>query len=290
MTPDIKVPGWEASHIFQEEKEDMRVMHKTRMVLLLRHMTSTGEPFAVGKIFSHTPNIAAKDAAILALIPPHPNIIKLYSSHIDIPVPGKTTLVFEFCAGKDFQSLRTRASHIGVGIPEGFLWHLLYQALDALRHLNRHHIIHNDLHIGNLFLRPVDQGDAYPDVVLADFEDSGYLLNERNERYDLETLAGSIQKTILDLADDETECATGSYSQELKEFVEGLSDPFAMKPLLVELERDLIPIAKKIACGNNEATSPRMPAWMLAYFAELKSKAFSTPDIASSEKGSGKLK
>ncbi|MCJ1465257.1 hypothetical protein MMC07_003873 [Pseudocyphellaria aurata] len=280
MTPDISIPGWETSHILQEENEDMRLMHKKSMESSLPSAKSSRTP----------PKIAVTDATILALIPPHPNIIKLYSSHIDIPVLGKTTLVFEFCAGGDVYSLRNRASQIGVGIPESFLWHLLYQALNVLEHLNRLGIVHNDLHIGNLFLRPVDQGDSYPDLVLADFEYSGYTLNKHNERHDLESLGGSIQKTILDFADDETECGSGSYSQELRDFVKALSDNFAMNPPWVDWKGDLIPTAKKMAYANEKATGPQMPAWMLAYFAELKSKAYSTPDIANSEKGKGKSK
>lgn len=98
-----------------------------------------------------------------------------------------------------------------------------------------------------------------------------------------------MQKSIVDFADDETECGTGSYSCELRGFSRGASDKCANNrptPLCVELEKDLISTAKKMAYGDNTITSPRMPAWMLAYFAELKRKAISPPSISVSERPS----
>ncbi|MCJ1465255.1 hypothetical protein MMC07_003871 [Pseudocyphellaria aurata] len=263
--PGFRLPGWEVIHVYQ--KENKNDWHYKSMVLLLRRTVSAEEPFAVCKIVTHAPNMACHDADIMAMIPPHPNIIMLYSSHAAVPHPGKTSLIFEYCADEDLLAFARSARE---RIPESFFWHVLHQSFLALIHLDRYQIHHGDLHVGNLFLRPVE-GDTYPDVVFADFEYAEYQAQLKSYEWtDLQRLGNSMQGTVV-IIDETLEGLP--YSQELTDFVRLL---FRDKTQVQRLP-DLVEIAKKMAYGDNNAASPRMPAWMIAYFAELKSKAVPRP-------------
>ncbi|MCJ1470150.1 Myosin-IIIb [Pseudocyphellaria aurata] len=264
-TTDIGLPEWEIIHVYQDEKADAKY---GSTILLLRRIAFTEESFAVCKIITPPDGNDQKlnEANVLTVIPPHPNIIKLYSSHTDVPSPGKVSLVLEYCAGGDFLALSRHASRVGKRIPEVFVWHALYQTLVALEHMDRYHISHHDLHLGNLFLRPVGE-NGYPDVVLADFEYADYQL-EPNRRVDYSRLGTSMKFYILETADD----GTGPYSQEVREFIEALECSFRTVLLIPEQEREMIPFSKKMAYGDN-GTSHEMPMWMMNYFAEVKSKA-----------------
>ncbi|MCJ1422245.1 hypothetical protein MMC29_000125 [Sticta canariensis] len=267
--PDFDLPGWEVLHIYQDDYEDLG----RNAVLLLHRTVSTGDPFAICKII---PPIyygirGLNDATPLAMFPPHPNIIKVYSEHDDVPHPGHVSLVLEFCAGEDLFNLSQHAWIMKRRIPEVFLWHMIYQTLVALQHMNRYQISHEDLHIGNLLLRPVE-GDAYPDVVLADFEFSQYRRPYDASRInDLQRLGDSIQTNIVKELDEIEDGA--HYSPELRDFVKVLSaDNIADGPTRMRAEIDVV---KQRAYGNtNNINTHRMPAWMIAYFVELKSKRF----------------
>lgn len=264
-TPNVGIPDWEVSHIYQDE----RVHTGSSTVMLLRSTVSAEGSFVVDKIVSFlgSDNLVSKDATILCNIPLHRNIIRLYSTHVDVPCPGKMSNLFEFCPGEDLGSFSTLARQAGKRIPEEFLWHVLYQSLVALEHLKQSRVSHNDLHIGNLFLRPV-QGDAYPDVVLADFEKAEQgAPHKANERIDFQILGWSMELLILREADKTAD----PYSQNLKEFVNLLIGPWSRKPKLLkpEEEKELIPLAQKMAYHND---THQMPAWMSSYF-QLISKA-----------------
>lgn len=261
--PDFNLPGWEVLHIYQDDYEDLG----RNAVLLLRRTVSTDNPFAVCKIIppKYYGITGLNDATPLAMFPPHPNIIKVYSEHDDAPHPGHVSLVLEFCAGEDLFNLSKHAWIMKRRIPEVFLWHMLYQTLMALQHMDRYQISHEDLHIGNLLLRPVE-GDAYPDVVLADFEFSQYRRPyDASKINDLQRLGDSIQTNIFEDG--------AHYSPELRDFVKVLSgDNIADGPTPMRAEIDL---AKQRAYGDtNKPNNHRMPAWMIAYFVELKSKRF----------------
>lgn len=263
----LGLSDWEVLHVYQEDNE----LTIESTILLLRRTVSIGEPFAVGKIITlERLRGRVNEATALAKIPPHPNIIKLYSAHMDVPYIGQVSFVLEFCAGEDLLSLSNHAWYIRRRIPEVFLWHVLCQALAALEHLARCHISHNDIHTGNLLLRPVE-GDGYPDVVLADFELSGYQLPHGwNSRNDFHRLGHFLKIDILKEEADEIADDTAPYSQELRNFVNALSN--GQTPLPAELKHDLIPIAKKMACVHSKTTH-RMPEWMIAHFIKVKSKA-----------------
>lgn len=273
--PDIGLPDWEVLHVYQEEVKDS----KRNTALLLRRTASTGEPFAVCKIitlsnYQRSADKIRNEADALAKIPPHPNIIKLYSTHADVPCSGKESLILEFCAGEDLNSLSWHARSIQRRIPETFLWHVLYQTLVALEHLDRSQISHHDIHSGNMLLRPV--AGAYPDVVLADFEHSDHTQpNAWDQRYDIVKLGLTMRYEILQDTDAITD-GTAPYSQALHSFVETLSSGCAtwLAPVSAELQRDLIPLAAEMAETGNRH---QMPAWMAAYFVELMRKALPRP-------------
>ncbi|MCJ1468144.1 Myosin-IIIb [Pseudocyphellaria aurata] len=271
-TTDIGLPGWEIVHVYQGEKADVDFGNT---ILLLRRIAFTEESFVVCKIITppESDDRGINEANVLTLIPPHPNIIKLYASHTDLPSQGKVSLVLEFCAGEDLLALSRHACRFRKRIPEVFLWHALYQTLVALYHMDRYHISHHDLHIGNMFLRPVG-GNGYPDVVLADFEYAVYQL-ERNQRVNFSVLGKCMKLFILEAADGIVD-GTEPYSQELREFVEALDYDLTDRTVLLtpEQERARIPFSKKMAYGDNE-TSHEMPVWMVNYFAKVKSKAAS---------------
>lgn len=272
----LGLPDWEVLHVYQEDNEF--TIEST--ILLLRRTVSIGEPFAVGKIITlERLRGRVNEATVLAKIPPHPNIIKLYSAHMDVPCIGQVSFVLEYCAGEDLLSLSNHAWYIRRRIPEVFLWHVLCQALTALEHLARVHISHNDIHTGNLLLRPVE-GDGYPDVVLTDFELSGYQLpHVWSSRNDFHRLGHFLKIDILREQADEITDNTAPYSQELRNFVNALSD--GQTPLPAGLEHDLIPLAKKMAYVHNRTTH-RMPEWMIAHFVMVKSKAItrqSDPEV-----------
>ncbi|MCJ1465258.1 Myosin-IIIb [Pseudocyphellaria aurata] len=269
-TTDIGLPGWEILHVYQDEKANVDFGNT---ILLLHRIAFTEESFAVCKIITppESDDRGMNEATVLTVIPPHPNIIKLYSSNTDVPSQGNVSLLLEFCAGEDLHALSKHACLIGKRIPEVFLWHALYQTLVALEHMDRYHISHYDLHIGNLFLRPVG-GNGYPDVVLADFEYADYQL-ERNQRVDFSKLGRCMKFFFLDAADGIVD-GTEPYSQELREFIEALDYDLRKSTALPtpEQERERIPFSKKMAYGDNE-TSHEMPVWMMNYFAKVKSKA-----------------
>lgn len=270
-----KFVDWKVLHIYQDGSEGIG-----KTVLLLRRIVSTGESFAVGKVYTLAHYRSRNDGVIneavtLAKIPPHPSIIKLYSTQVDEPCSDQVSLILEFCAGEDLRSFSDHALSVHRRIPETFIWHVLYQTLVAMQHLNRYHMFHGDIHGGNLFLRPVE-GDAYPDVVLADFEYSNDLLpSECIERYELLALGIMIQFEFFKKKTNNTSDGAAAYSLELRNFVTVLlcgDYTNGLTPLCAETEHDLIPRAKKLAYGDNQTTH-RMPEWMIAYFVELRSKA-----------------
>lgn len=276
--PDIGLPNWEVLHVYQTNN----IEWCKNTVLLLRSTVSAGEPFAVGKIIAlphhqHLDDLDEHKAMVrLAEIPPHPNIIKLRSIHIDVPCPGKVSMVLEFCAGEDLCSLMSHALFVQRCIPEDFIWHILYQTLVALEYLHQHLIAHLDIHTGNLFLRPVE-GNLYPDVVLGDFEYSkGLLQDELNARCDITMLGGSFKEDILTKTAsiaDQTADGTPPLSQKLETFVDELSgDLDSGLPSLRAETQHWIALAKRMAYGNNN-TSHRMPEWMIDYFVGLKRKS-----------------
>lgn len=270
---DFEFPDWEVLHIYQEDSE-----MDGSTVLLLHRKESVEEPHCVAKIFpissSRGSNGVLFEATALAKIPQHPNIIKLYSTHADMPRPRQVSLMLEFCAGEDLRAFSAHARSIQRRIPEVFLWHALYQALVALEHLAENHMSHRDIHGGNLLLRPV-QGDGYPDIVLADFEccqeQPPGLLNMRS---DFLELGAWIRYEFLGTKADETADDTAPYSQELRNVIDVISENCAdrPRPQRAEMEHELIPLAKRMAYGDNN-TPHRMPQWMAAYFVELKDKA-----------------
>ncbi|MCJ1465934.1 hypothetical protein MMC07_004553 [Pseudocyphellaria aurata] len=146
---DVGLPGWEILHILQDAE-----MRGKNTGLLLRRTNPMEAPFAVDKIV------------------PVPNIIKLIQSHVDVSRPGSMSLIFENCACGNLAALATHAQQVQEPIPEAILWHVLHQAWAALEHMHRHDISHDNLHMGNVFLRPIAGGGpaAYPDAVLAVFE------------------------------------------------------------------------------------------------------------------------
>lgn len=275
--PDFWLPDWEVIHILQEE--DKNDWHYKSVVLLLRRTVSAEVPFAVCKIIMHAPDIVCEDTRIMARISPHPNIIRLYSSHADVPYPGKTSLLFEFCAGEDLFAFATHARPFGERIPESFFWHVLHQSFIALQHLDQCQIRHGDLHAGNLFLRPVE-GNKYPDIVFADFEYARYQVQLKSyECTDLQRLGNSIQGTIFLVEESYGALeGTATYSQELTDLLMVLSEDKTQERRL----HHLVGIAKKLAYGDKNTTSPQMPAWMIAYFAKLQSKAVPRPSNSNS--------
>lgn len=245
-------------------------------VQLLRSTVSAGVPFAICKIDPEQCDDGnairvTHEAIALAKFPPHPNIIKLYSEHADVPRHWQLSVVVEFCAGKDLRSFTEHARKIRRHIPEVFLWHVLYQTLVALEHLDQYQVPHSYVHMGNLLLRPVE-GDAYPDVVLAGFEYSEWGSNDDggDEINDFQMLGQTMKKNFLGRSGGRK----GPYSKKLRNFVKVFSGDGVnwVKPSRAEIEDKLIPLAKKQASGKNK-TTPQMPAWMIAYLDELKSIA-----------------
>ncbi|MCJ1469369.1 hypothetical protein MMC07_008002 [Pseudocyphellaria aurata] len=253
---------WEVIDIYQVAKEEF----SANTVLFVRHTNSVRQFFAVDKIVPYPCDLGEgkcwiNDAIILPKIPLHPNIIKVYSSHVDVPRPGEMSIIFEFCAGGDLYALSYYAKMINEPIPEAFLWHILHQVWAALEHLHRHDISHNDVNMGNLLFRPVG-GEAYPDVVLADFEFAQRLLPD-DKWNDFRVLAWSIQYDITGLH---------PYSPALTELLKSLED--LSKPLTSEKKQELVRLSKKMACGDSNSISRRMPRWMSEYFANLHEYGF----------------
>lgn len=278
---EFDLPDWQVRYMIQKKRHP-------EPFLFLQRKDSIGEPYAVGKIIMHRCSDSlgrtrvTHEATSLAQIPPHPNIIKLYSSYVDVPRPGKDIIILEYCAGGDLFYLTSYAWHIQRRIPEVFVWHVLCQTLITMKHLDRNQISHSKLSgggSGHLLLRPVE-GDAYPDIVLAYF---GYCQtqNERRKRYDFECLGTWIDWKIINKSDEVVDETTPYYSQELKNFVDvlygrgydGELPPLSAEtePLSAETERELIPLAKKQAYGGAKTTE-KMPEWMIAYFNELRSR------------------
>lgn len=279
---DIGLPGWEVIHIFQDAASK-----GVNTVLLLRGAKSTGETLAVDKIVPFPSPILYRaeedelinDATILAEMPPHPNIIKLYSSHLDVPAPGLMSFIFEFCAGGDFRDLSAHALQSGVRIPEPFFWHVLHQTWAALEYMHRYGISHNDVHIGNLFLRPVIVGgagaegeQAYPDVVLGDFEAADLHLPPDEPSDDFRTVASEIDFLIHRMANRIVD-PSHPYSAQLMELYKSLFvDGGKPKPVNVEREHELVMFSKTMAYGDSNGMSHRMPPWMTEYFCHLGRK------------------
>lgn len=285
---DFDFPDWKVLHIYQEGNETNQL---SSTILLLHHKESIGEHYAIGKIVTipsdRGSDRCVNEAIALAKIPLHTGIIKLYSTHVDVPRPMQVSLILEFCAGEDLRALSDHAWCIGRCIPEDFVWHVLYQALVALEHLDRNHISHGDVHCGNMLLRPVE-GDAYPDIVLADLEFCEDLSpNKWDKRSDFVALASMIDCELLILGSRGLSDGEAPHSRELKNFVDVISGScvnYRPKPLREEMEHELIPLAKRMAYGDKQTTH-QMPEWMIAYFVDLKSKV--TPWQSTQEVSAG---
>ncbi|KAI4201426.1 MAG: hypothetical protein LQ350_003264 [Teloschistes chrysophthalmus] len=95
-----------------------------------------------------------------------------------------TTIWYNYCSGGDLDRLVdayiTHESHI----PEAFIWHVFLQLADAFAFIHFGYdrlsidgrpykgfkpIIHRDVKPANVFLKPIDYPNGYPNVVLADF-------------------------------------------------------------------------------------------------------------------------
>lgn len=256
--PGVSFPGWEVLHIYQH-------IESLNTILLLRRTGSTGEPFAIGKILTFSSKYDRSAGQIqhegdaLATISPHPGIIQLYSTHVN--TPGQHSLVLEYCAGGDLRSFCEHAWMIQMQIPESFFWHTFHQVLVALEHLDRHGICHGDVHSGNLFLRPAVDGDAYPDIVLADFEFAAWKLGDERSA-EIVMLGTTLLYEIV------RDAGHSGYSESLRNFANTVEAGCA------DLTHELIPRARTMA---DAYTHHQMPAWMTAYFAKLGSKAVSRP-------------
>ncbi|MCJ1461960.1 Myosin-IIIb [Pseudocyphellaria aurata] len=277
MNPNIGLPGWELIHIYQDSEQK-----GFNTVLLLRRAGL----FAVDKIVPypnpipryHGDDGLISDADILPKMPPHPNIIKLYSSHRDVPGPGKMSLIFEFCAGGDFGQLFDHARHVGARIPETFFWHVLHQAWAAVEHMHRCGIIHNDLHMRNLFLRPAVGGagaegeETYPDVVLGDFETAYHQLSPDESNDDFRAVALEINYVVQTIA-KQTADSAHPYSSLLMEFYRlFLGEDDRPKRVPFDREHELVQFSKTMAYGDNGGVPHRMPPWMTEYFCQLGQK------------------
>lgn len=265
--PDGSFPGWEVLHIYQHGECE-------NTILLLRRTGSTGEPLAVGKIlrfsnrYQRSADEIQNEADALANIPPHPGVIQLYSTHVN--ADGQQSLLLEFCAGEDLKSFLHHARTIRMRMPESFFWHVFHQVLGALEHLDRHQMWHGDLNSGNLFLRPAAvDGDAYPDVVLADFEYAAWKLGDQRSGDKRSGDSVMLGKTLLNEIFSDTDHSR--YSQSLRNFVDTVQAGCAG----AELADELIPLARTMA--DADGTRHRIPAWMTAYFATLGGKAVSRP-------------
>ncbi|MCJ1469765.1 hypothetical protein MMC07_008407 [Pseudocyphellaria aurata] len=281
MNPNIGLPGWELIHIYQHSEE-----RGSNTVLLLRRAESTGETFAVDKIVPYPnpdpwfdgDNGLVNDAIILSKMPPHPNIIKLYSSHLDVPGPGKLSLIFEFCPGGDFGAFFDHARQVGARIPETFVWHVLHQTWAAVKHMHRYGISHNDLHIRNLFLRPAVGGagaqgeENYPDVVLGDFEDAHHQSLPDESSDDFRCVALEINAVVQTIAKQSAD-ASQPYSSQLMELYKSfLGEGGWPKRVTFEREHELVQFSKTMAYGDSGGVPHRMPPWMTQYFCQLGQK------------------
>ncbi|KAL9596714.1 MAG: hypothetical protein Q9219_005625 [cf. Caloplaca sp. 3 TL-2023] len=167
----------------------------------LHSPTPSGPTLLVMKTFHATPLLTRHRSSSLPkpleayilhdLLPPHPNILKLYDYTCS---PRATRLYYEFCAGGDLQDivdsyfsdpcgLRTG----GKKIPEGFIWHVFAQLASAIHHLHTASssgpILHRDIKPANIFLRPssstitsypptlqtMPTKQPYPSLLLSDF-------------------------------------------------------------------------------------------------------------------------
>ncbi|MCJ1465003.1 hypothetical protein MMC07_003618 [Pseudocyphellaria aurata] len=280
MNPIIGLPGWELVHIYQYLEERF-----SNTILLLRRAESTGETLVVDKIVPYpkpdpwyNDDGFVNDADILSKMPPHPNIIKLYSSHLNVPGPDKMSLIFEFCAGGDFGQLFDHALQVRERIPETFFWHVLHQTWAAVEHMHSHGISHNDLHIRNLFLRPVVGGagaedeEPYPDVVLGDFETACHHSLPDESSGDFRLVASQIEHVIQTIAKQIVD-PSQPYSSQLMELYEPfLSQVDWPKRVTFEQEHELVQFSKKMAYGDSGGVPHRMPPWMTEYFCQFGQK------------------
>lgn len=257
------LPDWEVFHIHQVAED------RNSILFVRRTNSSEPESLAVVKIVpfpvDDDENTRMNDPTILSETPLHPNIIQLYSSHVDVPQPGEMSLIFEFCAGGDLYALSQHAQMIGEALPEAFLLHVLHQVWAGLEHIHRHGISHNDLNMGNLLFRPVgggggEEASSYPDVVLADFEFAYRTVLHDYIWGDFRVVTKSIQDVIA---------GPHPYSPVLKDLFDALQD--LSKPLTPESKQELVRTSREMAYGiGNNGNPHRMPPWMSEYFANLK--------------------
>ena len=104
----------------------------------------------------------------------HKNIIHLLDYEY-LPEISLVQYHFEYCSGGDLFNLCERYYEHDACFPEAFIWKVFLQLTEALEFLHRPFsqdrlgIVHRDVKSANVFLRPSQDGSAYPDAVLADF-------------------------------------------------------------------------------------------------------------------------
>ena len=178
-------------------------------------------------------------------------------------------LILGYCNGGDLDHLAEHGRMRRQSLPEGFVWHVFKQTLEALSQTALQGIEHQDVHPGNLFLHFDEKlGQQYPEIKLGDFG----MCQVLTEMQPSPSYGEAIKELVYYLLDNITQPADqygGSieltqYSSLTVDLLEKISyGRFTLQLLM----KDLYPF---ITSFIQSASTVQLPDWMVEYFQHLQ--------------------
>jgi type II secretory pathway pseudopilin PulG len=102
-----------------------------------------------------------REANLIILLPPHPNVVRMYGVSIDGPQP---IIVMEYCAGGSLDKLLYDREQI-ISNEQKLRW--VYEIALGMSHLHKYNIVHRDLAARNILLSHSNLIDAH--LKISDF-------------------------------------------------------------------------------------------------------------------------
>lgn len=246
--------------------------HKSDPPELYKQLRNALEAVKIGEGTALTNEVASLRRLEKVSLPSLPKIINCHPQGPNQPARWFTMPVYY---GGSFKRFTQSVTTSGRQLPIGLLWHFTHQACQTLLYLHfgvRSNgsvdkdwtsSCHNDVHTGNLLLRPCE-GNAYPDLVFVDF---GNTMSYDQSEWDSQRWASKCQRDIeyaLTSMEDLLE-QLGQGAQALNEVLEG-SEALGMEQCDEGKSRKFLEQAMNLAARKKEEMRQPLSIELQEYF------------------------